>query len=161
MKIEMNKKEMLQKKVDYKRIYKELYVPKTMPMIIEVPPISYLMIDGNGNPNTSEEYKHAMEVLYGISFTIKMSKMNGTQPEGYFEYVVPPLEGLWSVADDKFVGTTPIENKDLFLWTSMIRQPEFVTQEVFEWAKKVLHKKKPELNLSVVRLETFEEGLCA
>lgn len=161
MKTEDNEKEMGKKKVDYKKAYKDLYLPKTTPMIIEVPPISYIMIDGKGNPNTCEEYKHAMEVIYGISFTIKMSKMNGMQPEGYFEYVVPPLEGLWSVADATFVGTTPIENKDLFLWTSMIRQPEFVTEEVFEWAKVVLHKKKPELDLSVMRLETFEEGLCA
>ena len=161
VKIEDNGKETIKNKIDYKQTQKDLYLPKTTPMIIEVPPISYLMIDGKGNPNTSEEYKHAIEVLYGISFTIKMSKKNGMQPEGYFDYVVPPLEGLWSVADSKFVGTTPIEDKDLFMWTSMIRQPEFVTQEVFEWAKEVLRKKKPELDVSVARLETLDEGLCA
>ncbi|WP_167958265.1 GyrI-like domain-containing protein [Anaerosporobacter faecicola] len=149
------------KKMDYKKEYKDLYLPKTKPMIIQVPPIKYLMVDGKGNPNTSEEYKQAMNIMYGISFTIKMSKMSGQIPEGYFDYVVPPLEGLWQVDDEYFDGTTAIEDKDKFLWTSMIRQPEFVTEEVFAWAKEELHKKKPELDLSKARLVVWEEGLAA
>jgi hypothetical protein len=119
------------------------------------------MVDGKGNPNTCEEYKNACEILYGLSYSIKMSKMNGTQPNGYYDYVVPPLEGRWWVDDESFNGPNKVLNKELLQWTSMIRQPEFVTQEVFEMAKEVLHKKKPALNLSLARLEEWEEGLCA
>lgn len=147
-------------KLDYKKEYKDLYMPKTKPMIIEVPEITYIMVDGKGNPNTSEEYKRAMEILYGLSFTIKMSKMNGNQPEGYFEYVVPPLEGLWWTEGEKFDGINN-KNKDEFHWISMIRQPEFVTEEVFNWATVELKKKKPYLDFSNTKLETFKEGLCA
>lgn len=145
---------------DFKKEYKDLYLPKTKPMVIQVPAMKFLMVDGKGNPNTCEEYKNAMEIMYGISYGIKMSKMNGNTPKGYFDYVVPPLEGLWSVDDMRFDGTGEIK-KELFVWTSMIRQPDFVTQEVFEQAKEGLHKKKPELDLSIVRLVEWEEGLCA
>ena len=100
-----------------------------------------------------------MEILYGLSYTIKMSKMKGNQPAGYFEYVVPPLEGLWSVEGAEFDGLN-ITDKDKFCWTSMIRQPEFVTEEVFEWARGELQKKKPELDFSNTRLERYREGLC-
>lgn len=148
-------------KVDFKKEYKDLYLPKTSPMIISVSTIKFIMIDGKGNPNTCVEYKNACEILYGLSYSIKMSKMNGTQPNDYYDYVVPPLEGLWWVDDENFNGLNKILNKELFQWTSMIRQPEFVTPEVFEMAKEVLHKKKPELNLSLARLVEWEEGLCA
>ncbi len=147
-------------KFDYKKEYKDLYIPKTKPSIIEVPEMIFIMVDGKGNPNTCEEYKNAMEVLYGLSYSIKMSKMNGTQPKGYFEYVVPPLEGLWWVEDDNFDGIN-ITDKDKFCWTSMIRQPEFVTIEVFETVKQALLKKKPELDFSTTRLSIYKEGLCA
>lgn len=146
-------------KLDYKKEYKDLYQPKTKPSIIEVPEMIFIAIDGKGNPNTSSEYKKALEILYGLSFTIKMSKMNGTQPEGYFEYVVPPLEGLWYVDDAKFDGTN-ITDKNRFGWTSMIRQPEFVTENVFENARNTLAKKKRELDLSKARLIKMTEGLC-
>jgi len=135
-------------------------MPKTKPSIIEVPEMIFIMVDGKGNPNTCEEYKNAMEVLYGLSYSIKMSKMNGTQPKGYFEYVVPPLEGLWWVEDDNFDGIN-ITDKDKFCWTSMIRQPKFVTIEVFETVKQALLKKKPELDFSTTRLSIYKEGLCA
>lgn len=148
-------------KVDFKKVYKDLYLPKTIPMIIAVPSIRFIMIDGKGNPNTCEEYKNACEVLYGLSYAIKMSKMSGIIPKDYYDYVVPPLEGLWRFEDDNFGGLNAIMNKDMFYWTSMIRQPEFVTQEVFEAAKESLHKKKPELDLSIARLSDWEEGLCA
>lgn len=146
-------------KLDYKKEYKDLYQPKTKPSIIEVPEMIFIAIDGKGDPNTSSEYKEALEILYGLSFTIKMSKMSGTQPEGYFEYVVPPLEGLWYVDDAKFDGTN-ITDKSRFGWTSMIRQPEFVTEEVFENARNTLAKKKSELDLSKARLIKMTEGLC-
>lgn len=146
-------------KFDYKKEYKDLYMPKTKPSIIEVPEMIFIMVDGKGNPNTAEEYKNAMEILYGLSYSIKMSKMSGTQPKGYFEYVVPPLEGLWWGDEGYFDGTN-IVDKDKFRWTSMIRQPEFVDSEVFETAKQALLKKKPQLDLSAARLEVFKEGLC-
>lgn len=146
-------------KLDYKKEYKELYQPKRKPSIIDVPEMIFIAVDGQGDPNTCSEYKEAMEILYGLSFTIKMSKMNGTQPEGYFEYVVPPLEGLWYGDGVSFDGTN-ITDKFRFKWVSMIRQPEFVTESVFENAKAVLQKKKPHLDLSKARLMRFTEGLC-
>ncbi len=146
-------------KLDYKKEYKDLYQPPAKPSIIEVPEMVFITVSGKGNPNTSAEYKQAMEILYGLSFGIKMSKMNGSQPEGYFEYVVPPLEGLWSVEGEQFDGLN-ITDKDKFRWISMIRQPEFVTEEVFERAKSALSKKKPDLNLSGAGLTKITEGLC-
>ena len=146
-------------KMDYKKAYKDLYMPKKKPSAIQVPKMTFIMVDGRGNPNTSNDYEDALEILYGLSFTIKMSKMSGRQPEGYFEYVVPPLEGLWWADDCAFDGRN-ITDKDKFCWTSMIRQPEFVTSEVFEWAKAELKKKKPEIDFTKTRLETWEEGLC-
>lgn len=145
-------------KFDFKKEYKDLYLPKSKPVIIDVPEMIFIMVDGKGDPNTCEAYKNALEVLYGLSYTIKMSKMNGIQPEGYFEYVVPPLEGLWRLEDSSFEGY--ITDKNKFSWTSMIRQPEFVTEDVFEHAKSTLLKKKPKLDLSGARLERFTEGLC-
>ena len=144
-------------KLDYKKEYKDLYQPKTKPSIIDVPEMIFIAVDGEGNPNTCDEYKQAMEILYGLSFTIKMSKMNGTQPEGYFEYVVPPLEGLWWQDNTDGIDYT---RKDDFKWVSMIRQPEFVTEEVFERSKAVLKKKKPNLDLSKAWLMKITEGLC-
>ncbi|MBQ6807524.1 MAG: GyrI-like domain-containing protein [Lachnospiraceae bacterium] len=148
-------------KLDYKKEYKDLYQPATKPSIIDVPEMIFIAVDGKGNPNTCEAYKEAMEILYGLSFTIKMSKMSGTQPEGYFEYVVPPLEGFWSVDGVDFDGTN-VTDKDKFCWTTMIRQPEFVTEEVFKQAKEALVKKKPELAqvIEKARYYKIKEGLC-
>lgn len=146
-------------KLDYKKEYKDLYQPPAKPVIISVPEMIFIAVDGSGDPNTSAKYKQAMEILYGLSFTIKMSKMNGTQPDGYFEYVVPPLEGFWSVDGERFDGTN-ITDKSRFRWTSVIRQPEFVTAEVFEAAKAALQKKKPDLDLSGARLCALTEELC-
>ncbi len=144
---------------DFKKEFKELYQPKTSPSIITVPEMTFITVRGKGDPNTCPEYKEAIEILYGLAFTIKMSKMNGTQPEGYFDFVVPPLEGLWHTEGERFDGVN-VTNKSLFHWTSMIRQPEFVTKEVFEAAKAALSKKKPGLDLSKAALESFTEGLC-
>lgn len=146
-------------KLDYKKAYKDLYQPGKKPMILTVPEMRFIAVDGRGNPNTCAAYKNAMEVLYGLSYTIKMSKMSGSMPEGYFEYVVPPLEGLWWVEGEGFDGRN-VTDKDKFCWRSLIRQPEFVTPEVFAWAKEQLKKKKPEVDLSTTQLISFEEGLC-
>lgn len=146
-------------KVDYKKIYKNLYLPKKQPAVIEVPEMTFIMVKGKGDPNTSDSYKEALEILYGLSFTIKMSKMSGTEPEGYFDYVVPPLEGLWWTEEEVFNGYN-VGDKDKLCWISMIRQPEFVTEDVFLWAKEILHRKKPELNFTSTRLQSYKEGLC-
>lgn len=146
-------------KLDYKKEYKDLYQPKTKPSVIDVPEMIFIAVDGEGDPNTCGEYKTALEILYGLSFAIKMSKMNGTQPEGYFEYVVPPLEGLWYADGVNFNGLN-VTDKSKFKWVSMIRQPEFVTDEVFVAAKTSLQKKKPDLDLSKARLMKFKEDLC-
>lgn len=149
-------------KIDYKKKYKDLYMPKTKPMIIDVPEINFFMVEGEGNPNTSSSYKEAIEILYGMSYTIKMSKMNDNKPEGYFDYVVPPLEGLWWAEDKNMdFNNMFVIDKDKFKWISMIRQPEFVTEEVFEKAKLILSKKKPELNLNRVKFNKWKEWLCA
>ena len=119
-------------KIDYKKEYKDLYLPKTNPMLIDVPSMKFIMVEGTGNPNDKDgEYQKAMQILYGLSFTIKMSKMGENKIDGYFEYVVPPLEGLWWQEGIKGIDYS---SKETFKWISMIRQPEFVTKEVFEWA---------------------------
>ena len=146
-------------KLDYKKEYKDLYQPATKPSVIDVPEMIFITVDGNGDPNTCDEYKEALELLYGLSFAIKMSKMNGTQPLGYFEYVVPPLEGLWRVEGVDFDGTN-ITDKSRFKWRSMIRQPEFVTEALFETAKAALQKRKSQLDVSKARLIKLTEGLC-
>lgn len=142
-------------KLDYKKEYKDLYLPKSEPVFIKVPPIPFIMVDGRGDPD-GEEYHQAVELLYALTFTIKMSKMNGTQPEGYFEYVVPPLEGLWSCGDGPF----QLSRREEWQWTSMIRQPEFVTKEVFHHACELAAKKKPELDFSKARFEVYSEDAC-
>lgn len=146
-------------KLDYKKEYKDLYQPAAKPSLTDVPEMIFIAVDGGGDSNTSPEYKAAMEMLYGLSFTIKMSKMDGSQPEGYFEYVVPPLEGLWYADGVSFDGMN-VTDKSKFKWVSMIRQPEFVTEQVFEAAREKLAKKKPDLDLNKARLMKYAEGLC-
>jgi hypothetical protein len=143
-------------KLDYKKEYPDLYLPKQKPALIKVPAMNFIMVDGKGDP-ASEPYQSAIQILYSLTFTIKMSKMSGRQPIGYFEYVVPPLEGLWWCEGGKFDWHKP---KSEWWWTSMIRQPEFVTQAVFEWAVAESQRKKPEVDVSKARLNSFEEGLC-
>jgi len=145
---------------DFKKEFKDLYLPKNKPSIIDVPAMRFIMVNGKGDPNTSAFYKTALEVLYSLTYSIKMSKMGGNQPEGYFDYVVPPLEGLWWFEGESFNGSV-MGRKDEFNWVMMIRQPDFVTPGVFENAKAVLSKKKPHLDTTIARLEDFTEGLCA
>ena len=147
---------MSEKAFDYKKEYRDLYMPKDKPVLIEVPPMNFLMVDGSGDPNNNPEFQEATELLYGLSYAIKMSKKKGKQPEGYFEYVVPPLEGLWWIDE----GSFSLEKRDNWKWTLMIRQPEFVNEEFIQWATKELKRKKPELATEKVRFAAFEEGLC-
>lgn len=142
-------------KFDYKKQFKNLYLPKSNPMIIDVPEMTFIMVDGTGDPQ-GEEYQNAVELIYGLSFIIKMSYKSGKEIEGYFQYVVPPLEGLWWCKEGEF----DFNKRDNWLWTSMIRQPEFVTNEVFEWAVETLKNKRPEIDTSKARLGSFSEGLC-
>ncbi len=120
-----------------------------------MPEMTFIMVDGKGDPNLSQEYQRAVELLYGLSYAIKMSS------KAILEYVVPPLEGFWSVDDREFRGGgAAIPDKNKFEWTMMIRQPDFVTQEMFQAAAAALKKKKPELDVSQARLEKLTEGLC-
>ncbi|NLI93057.1 MAG: transcriptional regulator [Peptococcaceae bacterium] len=144
---------------DYKKEYKDLYQPKQKPVLVDVPAMNFIMVDGAGDPNTSAEYQEAVELLYGLSYAIKMSKKSDRPPAGYFDYVVLPLEGLWWFKDGDFDGMRQMD-KSKFFWTAMIRQPEFVSEDVFAWAAAELKKKKPGLSVEKARLEPLTEGLC-
>ncbi len=145
-------------KIDYKKIYKDLYLPKTEPTLIHIPEMKFIQIHGKGNPNDRNgEYPKAVETLYALSYGIKMMPRNGITPEGYFDYVVPPLEGLWWLEDDSDRNFT---QKSKFLWTSMIRQPDFVTEELFMEVLHKVSKKKPDLPILQCELVSFSEGLC-
>lgn len=148
------------KKVDFKKSDKALYQPGSKPVFVDVPEMTFLKVEGTGDPNTSDDYQKAVEALYSLSYTIKMSKKRNDCPPGFFDYVVPPLEGLWRIDDTGFDGKV-ITDKKGFHWISMIRQPDFVTEDVFEQAKKICGEKKPEVDLSKLRLIRFKEGLCA
>ena len=143
---------------DYKKEYKDLYQPKKTPSLIDVPPINYVAVRGKGDPNVEGgAYQQAMQALYGISFTIKMSPKSGWDIEGYFPYVVPPLEGFWSIPGSDVVFVP--ECKSEFEWISCIRLPEFVTPEVFEQARKEAQEKK-KADFSAAEFLTVNEGLC-
>lgn len=141
------------KKIDYKKDDKDLYLPKRKPALIDVPELTFFMVDGQGDPNDSKEYQNALSVLYALSYTVKMK---GKELPGYYEHVVFPLEGLWWCEEPPF----DLVIRDRWLWTSLIRQPDYVTAEVFAWALALTQKKKPELDFSNVRMETWKEGLC-
>ena len=142
---------------DYKKEFKEFYAPSTKPSIIEIPPMNFLSVRGSGNPNDADgEYSHALGLLYGIAYTIKMSYMGSYEIEGYFKYVVPPLEGFWWQDGVKGVDYT---RKDTFQWISLIRLPDFVTKVDFDWAvKEATHKKKKDFE--PVEFTNYHEGLC-
>ena len=142
---------------DFKKEYKEFYMPKGTPSIVTVPKMNFIAVRGIGDPNEEEgEYKQAIGLLYGIAFTIKMSKKGGHQIEGYFDYVVPPLEGFWW--QDGVEGVD-YSDKGSFQWISVIRLPDFVTKEDFDWAVKEASVKKKQ-DFSKVRFFTYDEGLC-
>jgi len=142
---------------DYKKEYKELYQPKTTPSLIEVPSIQYIAVRGTGNPNEEDgDYQVAVSLLYAISYTIKMSYKSEYKIEGFMEYVVPPLEGFWW---QEGIEGVDYNKKETFHWISVIRIPDFVSQNDLEWAKKEVLKKK-KLDCSKVEILTIEEGLC-
>ena len=142
---------------DYKKEYKEFYMPKDKPGIVEVPSMNYIAVRGKGDPNAEgSEYKESIGLLYGIAFTIKMSKKGNYQIDGYFDYVVPPLEGFWWQD-----GVTGVDyaHKENFKFISVIRLPDFVTKEDFDWAVAEATKKK-KTDFSKVEFLAYDEGLC-
>ena len=142
---------------DYKKEYKEFYMPKNTPAIVTIPEMNYIAVRGSGDPNIEGgEYKAAIGLLYAIAFTIKMSKKGSHKIEGYFDYVVPPLEGFWW--QDGIEGVDYSRKED-FHWISVIRLPDFVTEEDFRWALKEAGEKKKQ-DFSKVEFLTIEEGLC-
>lgn len=150
---------------DFKREYRDLYAPKAKPMLIDVPAMTFVAVAGTGDPNVGGgAYQAALSLLYAFSYTVKMLKMGSWQPEGYFDYVVPPLEGLWWAGAGTFDGLR-IAEKAALSWVSLIRQPDFVTSEVFERVCDMVAQKKPELGPALaageLRLVRFAEGPCA
>ena len=142
---------------DYKKEYKEFYMPKNKPEIIDVPEMNFIAVRGIGNPNEEGgAYKEAIGLLYGIAFTIKMSKKGSHEIEGYFDYVVPPLEGFWWQEGIEGIDYT---KKADFHWISVIRLPDFVTKEDFDWAVAEAEKKKG-TDFSKVEFLTIAEGMC-
>ena len=142
---------------DYKKEYKEFYMPKNKPNIIEIPKMNYIAVRGKGNPNEeNSEYKQTIGLLYAIAFTIKMSYKTPHKIEGYFEYVVPPLEGFWW---QNGVEGLDYNKKEDMEFISMIRLPDFVTKEEFNWAILEATNKKKE-DFSKVEYLTYDEGLC-
>lgn len=142
---------------DYKKEYKEYYLPPKKPQIITIPSMNFIAVRGAGDPNEENGvYKESIGLLYGIAYTIKMSKMGKYKIQGYFDYVVPPLEGFWWQEGSRGVDYS---QKETFQWISLIRLPEFVTEETFQWAVKEATVKK-QADFSNVEFLTYEEGLC-
>lgn len=143
---------------DYKKEYKEFYLPKKQPGLIEVPAMQFLAVRGQGNPNQEGgEYQQALALLYAAAYAVKMSKMGDYRMEGYFDFVVPPLEGLWW--QENSPGEIDYAHKENFQWWALIRLPEFVTEADFVWAQAQAAKKAP---AAAERLQLFRytEGLC-
>lgn len=142
---------------DFKKEYKEFYMPKNTPGIVTVPSMNFIAVRGSGDPNQEDgEYRQSIGLLYGIAFTIKMSKKGDHQIEGYFDYVVPPLEGFWW---QNGVNGIDYARKEDFQWISVIRLPDFVTEDDFRWAVDEAAKKKKQ-DFSKAEFLTVEEGLC-
>ena len=142
---------------DFKKEYKEFYLPKNKPQIVNVPKANYIAIRGQGNPNEEGgAYKKAIEVLYAVAYTLKMSYKTDYKIAGFFEYVVPPLEGFWW--QDGICGVD-YSNKATFNWISVIRLPDFITKKDFDWAVKTASEKK-KIDCSKAEFLTIEEGLC-
>ena len=142
---------------DFKKEYKEFYMPAARPSIVTVPPMNYIAVRGEGDPNAEDgAYKQAIGLLYGIAFTIKMSKKGDHRIEGFFDYVVPPLEGFWWQDGVKWIDYA---RKDRFQWISVIRLPDFVTKKDFDWAVAEATRKK-KTDFSRAEFLTCDEGLC-
>ena len=142
---------------DFKKAYKEFYLPKNQPEIVTVPAVNYVAVRGEGDPNVpGGAYQQAIGVLYAVAYTLRMSQKSGHAIQGFFEYVVPPLEGFWQQAGG---GVVDYGRKDAFRWISAIRLPDFVTREDFAWAVETAEKKK-KLDCSAAEFLPMEEGLC-
>lgn len=142
---------------DYKKEYRNLYKSKATPAIVEVPGMNFIAVNGSGDPNDPDgEYQKALAMLYPVAYTLKMSHKTPYRIDGFFEYVVPPLEGLWWTDN----ATLDFTNKSAFRWIAMIRVPDFVKADDVEWAKQEVSRKKS-LDCSSLRLMNLEEGLCA
>ena len=142
---------------DFKKEYKELYQPKSKPQITAVPPMNYIAVRGTGDPNEDGgAYQQAISVLYAVAYTLKMSYKTDYKIAGFFEYIVPPLEGFWRQDD---VDVVNYADKSGFHWISVIRLPDFVTKTDFDWAVQTAAKKK-HLDCSSAEFLTIEEGLC-
>ncbi len=142
---------------DYKKEQKEFYLPPNKPTIVDVPSMNYIAVRGEGDPNDEDgAYKQAISLLYGVAYTIKMSKKGDRAIEGYFDYVVPPLEGFWW--QDGVAGVD-YAHKETFHWISVIRLPDFVSREDVDWAIEEATKKK-KMDFSKVEFLSVEEGLC-
>ena len=142
---------------DYKKEYKEFYLPKGKPEIVQVPPMNFIAVRGSGNPNEpGGSYQQAMQILYAIAYTLKMSYKTDYKMEGFFEYVVPPLEGFWWQED---VAGVDYRRKEDFRWISLIRLPDFVAERDFQWAAETATKKKG-IDCSKAEFMTVAEGLC-
>ncbi len=142
---------------DFKKEYKEFYMPKNKPEIVNVPKANYIAVRGKGDPNIPDgQYQRAIGILYGVAYTLKMSYKTDYQIQGFFEYVVPPLEGFWWQE-----GTVGVDygRKEEFHWISVIRLPDFVTKNDFDWAVETASKKK-KMDCSKAEFLTVEEGLC-
>ena len=142
---------------DFKKEYREFYLPKGAPELVTVPAMNYIAVRGRGDPNEEGgAYKQAIGVLYAVAYTLRMSGRSGRNIEGFFDYVVPPLEGFW-----RQEGREKFDNRDkaAFLWTSVIRLPDFVTEADFAWAVETASQKK-DLDCSAAEFLTVEEGLC-
>ena len=143
---------------DFKKEYKEFYMPKQVPTVIIIPSMNYIAVNGTGNPNDENgEYKEAVGLLYAVAYTLKMSKKSGYGMEGFFDYVVPPFEGLWWQQDSD--ERIDYSRKDDFNWISMIRIPDFVSPDDIEWAKQTASKKKG-LDCTKVEFMNLDEGIC-
>ena len=144
---------------DFKKEYKEFYMPKNRPEIVTVPKANYIAVRGKGNPNEIDgAYQQAISILYAVAYTLKMSYKTEHKIEGFFEYVVPPLEGFWWTEEGGHdLLSVP---RSTWRWTSALRAPEYATPQVLHWALEECARKKPGVDLSGVRLETVTEGLC-
>lgn len=160
---------------DFKKEYKEFYMPKNKPEIVKIPPMNYIAVRGKGNPNVEGgDYQQAISILYAVAYTLKMSYKTDYKIKGFFEYVVPPLEGFWWQGEqhpvDAEVRTDRVgrrenitgidySNKDAFHWISVIRMPDFITEKDFAWAVQTATKKK-KIDCSPAEFLTVDEGLC-
>ena len=142
---------------DFKKEYKEFYMPKKVPEIVNVPKANYIAVRGKGDPNEEEgEYKKAIGILYSVAYTLKMSYKTAYRIEGFYDYVVPPLEGFWW---QEGIEGVDYSSKSTFCWISVIRVPDFITEKDFAWAVETAEKKK-KLDCSKAEFISIDEGVC-